>query len=73
MAALVALSLASFIVPCDYLGIALAIPRLRVALGVSPGLLPWLLSGYVLSFGGCLVLGGDWATGTGAAACCCLA
>ncbi len=63
MAALVALSLASFIVPCDYLGIALAIPRLRVALGVSPGLLPWLLSGYVLSFGGCLVLGGrlgDW-------------
>ncbi len=63
MAALVALSLASFIVPCDYLGIALAIPRLRVALGVSPALLPWLLSGYVLSFGGCLVLGGrlgDW-------------
>jgi MFS family permease len=56
--ALIILTFAMYIVPYDYIGIALATPRIRESLGFSPALLPWILGGYVLTFGGFLILGG---------------
>jgi MFS family permease len=47
-----------YIVPYDYIGISLATPRIRESLGFSPQLLPWILGGYVLTYGGFLILGG---------------
>jgi MFS family permease len=56
--ALIILTFAMYIVPYDYIGIGLATPRIRESLGFSPQLLPWILGGYVLTFGGFLILGG---------------
>jgi MFS family permease len=56
--ALIILTFAMYIVPYDYIGISLATPRIRESLGFSPQLLPWILGGYVLTFGGFLILGG---------------
>jgi MFS family permease len=55
---LIILTLALFIVPYDYVGIGLATPKLRADLGFSPQLMPWVLGGYVLTYGGFLILGG---------------
>jgi MFS family permease len=55
---LIILTFAMYIVPYDYIGISLATPRLREDLGFSPQLLPWILGGYVLTYGGFLILGG---------------
>ncbi len=55
---LIVLSIAMYIVPFDYIGIGLAAPQIRGALGFSPAALPWMLGGYVLTFGSFLVLGG---------------
>jgi MFS family permease len=56
--ALIILTFAMYIVPYDYIGISLATPRIRESLGFSPQLLPWILGGYVLTYGGFLILGG---------------
>lgn len=56
--ALIILTFAMYIVPYDYIGISLATPRIRESLGFSPALLPWILGGYVLTYGGFLILGG---------------
>ncbi len=56
--ALIILTFAQYIVPYDYIGISLATPKIREALHFSPALLPWILGGYVLTFGGFLILGG---------------
>ncbi len=55
---LIILTVTMYVVPFDYVGIGLATPKLRDALGFSPALLPWALGGYLLTFGGFLVLGG---------------
>jgi MFS family permease len=56
--ALLILTFAQYIVPYDYIGISLATPKIRESLHFSPALLPWILGGYVLTFGGFLILGG---------------
>jgi MFS family permease len=56
--ALIILTFAQYIVPYDYIAISLATPKIREALHFSPALLPWILGGYVLTFGGFLILGG---------------
>ncbi len=56
--ALIILTFTMYIVPYDYIGISLATPRIRESLGFSPALLPWILGGYVLTFGSFLILGG---------------
>lgn len=56
--ALIVLTISMYIVPFDYVGIGLAAPKIREALGFSPAVLPWILGGYVLTFGSFLILGG---------------
>jgi MFS family permease len=56
--ALIILTFAQYIVPYDYIAISLATPKIRDSLLFSPALLPWILGGYVLTFGGFLILGG---------------
>ncbi len=56
--ALIVLTFAQYIVPYDYIAISLATPKIRDSLHFSPALLPWILGGYVLTFGGFLILGG---------------
>jgi len=56
--ALIILTFAQYLVPYDYIAISLATPKIREGLHFSPALLPWILGGYVLTFGGFLILGG---------------
>jgi MFS family permease len=58
LVALIVLTFAQYIVPYDYIAISLATPKIRDSLHFSPALLPWILGGYVLTFGGFLILGG---------------
>ena len=56
--ALALLCLAQFMVILDGQIVLLALPSIQADLGLSAGAAQWLLSGYLLSFGGLLLLGG---------------
>jgi len=47
-----------------------ALPSIQHSLHFSQQNLQWVASGYILTFGGFLLLGGGWATCSAAAACC---
>jgi EmrB/QacA subfamily drug resistance transporter len=56
--ALALLSIASFMVILDASIVLVALPSIESDLGLSASSLQWVLSGYALSFGGLLLLGG---------------
>jgi EmrB/QacA subfamily drug resistance transporter len=56
--ALALLCTATFMVILDAQIVILALPSIEAALDFSPGGAQWVLSGYLLSFGGLLLLGG---------------
>ncbi len=49
---------ALFLDGLDISMVGVALPSLRADLGMSPAVLQWVVSGYVLGFGGLLLLGG---------------
>src|SRR3954470_11014129 len=49
---------AQFLIGADGLAVAIALPSLQRGLGVELLQAQWVLSGYGLAFGGCLLLGG---------------
>ncbi|NYI71547.1 MFS family permease [Naumannella cuiyingiana] len=55
---LVVLCGALFLDGLDISMVGVALPSIRVALGLDPSTLQWLVSGYVLGYGGLLLLGG---------------
>jgi MFS family permease len=59
--ALVLISMTQFMIPFDYMSITLASLRIRADLGMSAAMAPWILSSYILTFGGLLLLGGRFA------------
>ncbi|WP_332687764.1 MFS transporter, partial [Devosia sp.] len=56
--ALTVLALAQFLVVLDASIVNIALPRLGQGLGLDPSLLSWVITAYVLPFGGLLLLGG---------------
>jgi MFS family permease len=56
--ALVLISMTQFMIPFDYLSITLASLEIRADLHMSAAMAPWILSSYILTFGGFLLLGG---------------
>ncbi|MBU1337276.1 MAG: MFS transporter [Alphaproteobacteria bacterium] len=56
--ALAVLALAQFLVVLDASIVNIALPRLGQGLGLDPLLLSWVITAYVLPFGGLLLLGG---------------
>src|SRR6218665_79922 len=56
--ALTVLALAQFLVVLDASIVNIALPQLGLGLGLDPGLLSWVITAYVLPFGGLLMLGG---------------
>ncbi len=57
-AALAVLSAATFIIILDGSTVFVAVPSMTVDLALSPSAVQWMLSSYLLSFGGLLLLGG---------------
>jgi MFS family permease len=57
-AALVLLCAAQFVVVLDVTIVAVALPAMRHSLGLEPAALQWVLTAYVLTFGGLLVAAG---------------
>jgi EmrB/QacA subfamily drug resistance transporter len=56
--ALTVLALAQFLVVLDASIVNIALPKLGQGLGLDPSLLSWIITAYVLPFGGLLLLGG---------------
>lgn len=56
--ALTILALAQFLVVLDASIVNIALPQLGPGLGLDPSLLSWVITAYVLPFGGLLLLGG---------------
>jgi EmrB/QacA subfamily drug resistance transporter len=56
--ALTVLALAQFLVVLDASIVNIALPSLGTGLGLDPSLLSWVITAYVLPFGGLLLLGG---------------
>ena len=56
--ALTVLALAQFLVVLDASIVNIALPKLGQGLGLDPALLSWVITAYVLPFGGLLLLGG---------------
>lgn len=56
--ALTVLALAQFLVVLDASIVNIALPSLGAGLGLDPALLTWVITAYVLPFGGLLLLGG---------------
>ncbi len=56
--ALAVLALAQFLVVLDASIVNIALPELGKGLGLDPSLLSWVITAYVLPFGGLLLLGG---------------
>ena len=56
--ALALISMTQFMIPFDYMSITLASLKIRTDLGMSAAVAPWILSSYILTFGGLLLLGG---------------
>ena len=57
-ALLVTLSMAQFMVVLDFTIVNVALPSIQRGLQVPTTTLQWLVSGYAVAFGGCLLLGG---------------
>jgi EmrB/QacA subfamily drug resistance transporter len=57
-AVLAVLCAADFLVVLDGLVVAVALPAMQEALAIPAGALQWVVTSYVLCFGGCLLLGG---------------
>jgi EmrB/QacA subfamily drug resistance transporter len=57
-AALSVIALAQFVVIMDTSIIGVALPKMRADLGFSPDGLQWVFNGFVVAFGGLLLLGG---------------
>ncbi|MEK8106385.1 MFS transporter [Micromonospora sp. M12] len=55
---LAVVSLAQFMVLLDTTVVALALPPIQHSLGASATTIEWVVSGYVLCFGGLMLLGG---------------
>ena len=55
---LVVLCAADFLVVLDGLIVAVALPAMQAALGIGPASLQWVITAYLLGFGGFLLLGG---------------
>ncbi len=56
--ALILISMTQFMIPFDYMSITVASVVIREDLGFSDAAGPWILSSYILAFGGLLLLGG---------------
>ena len=63
--ALTVLALAQFLVVLDASIVNIALPKLGQGLGLDPSLLSWVITAYVLPFGGLLLLGGRLADRVG--------
>jgi MFS family permease len=50
--------------------VGVALPSIRADLGLNPSQLQWIVSGYVLGYGGLLLLGGGQRICSGAGAPC---
>ncbi|MHA3791936.1 MFS transporter [Sphingomonas sp. YL-JM2C] len=59
--ALMLICMTQFMIPFDYMSITLSITSIRSDLGMSPSMTPWIMSSYLLTFGGLLLLGGKLA------------
>src|ERR1700678_1636296 len=55
---LIVLAMAQFMVVLDFTIINVALPSIQAGLHIGPSTLQWLISGYAVSFGGLLLLGG---------------
>jgi EmrB/QacA subfamily drug resistance transporter len=58
LAALALLAFAHLIISLDYTIVFVALPSIRAALGFTPQTLQWVVSAYVVPYGGLLLLGG---------------
>jgi EmrB/QacA subfamily drug resistance transporter len=58
LAALALLAFAHLIISLDYTIVFVALPSIRTALGFTPQTLQWVVSAYVVPYGGLLLLGG---------------
>jgi EmrB/QacA subfamily drug resistance transporter len=55
---LIVLAMAQFMVVLDFTIVNVALPSIQAGLHIGPSTLQWLVSGYAVSFGGFLLLGG---------------
>ena len=55
---LIVLAMAQFMVVLDFTIVNVALPSIQAGLHIGPSTLQWLISGYAVSFGGFLLLGG---------------
>jgi MFS family permease len=62
---LVLLCVAQFVIVLDVTIVAIALPALRADLHVDPTVLGWVITGYTLAFGGCLLSAGRLADRAG--------
>jgi MFS family permease len=58
---LVVLCMTQFMIPFDYMSITLSLITIRDNLGMPSEIMPWIMSSYLLTFGGVLLLGGKLA------------
>ena len=58
LAALALLAFAHLIISLDYTIVFVALPSIRTALGFTPQTLQWVVSAYIVPYGGLLLLGG---------------
>lgn len=61
---------AQFLVVADASIMNVALPSIQTALGFSASGLQWVLSAYVLTYGGCYCWEAGWATSSGHGGCC---
>lgn len=57
--ALTVLALAQFVLVLDSTVVNVALPSIQEQFGLEPAQLAWIVNGYALAFGGCLLLGGS--------------
>src|ERR1035437_2627957 len=55
---LIVLAMAQFMVVLDFTIVNVALPSIQTGLHIGTSTLQWLISGYAVSFGGFLLLGG---------------
>src|ERR1700722_13779701 len=64
---LIVLAMAQFMVVLDFTIVNVALPSIQIGLHIPTSTLQWLISGYAVSFGGFLLLGGRLADRVGRA------
>jgi hypothetical protein len=67
--ALAALAIAQFMVFLDETVVNVALPSIKVSLGFSQATLAWVVSAYIVVFGGLVLLAGGSPTSSAVAAC----